>query len=496
MTALVLRHGRFILPPSPRCRLAPIGAFRPVLAFARRLPSAGFSKIRVLGASGRGVTSAMPNVAVIGGQWGDEGKGKVVDAISHRFDVVARFQGGPNAGHTVTVGGKRHALHHIPSGVFRPRVRNVVGNGTVLDLPALHDEIRGLAAEGIDLDGRLFISNRAHVILPFTKRMDAAAESSAGQQKIGTTLRGIGPTYELKASRTGIRIADLEDRDALLALVSQLLRGPVGHALRAAGVDPGSPEDIAVAAFLAGRQLAPYVADVSALLNDWIDQGSQVLFEGAQGTLLDLDHGFYPYVTSSTTISGGVCGGLGVAPSRVHAVIGVFKAYCTRVGGGPMPTELDDGPAGIGQRIRTRGSEYGTTTGRPRRCGWFDGVVAGYSNRLNRFNNVAVTLLDVLDPFEEIRICVGYRLDGEETKTVPASASVASRIEPVYETVPGWCSDTTGIRAWGDLPPRARDYLKRLSECIGAEIGMVSVGPDRDQRIVKPGSWLADLLGA
>jgi adenylosuccinate synthase len=433
----------------------------------------------------------MPNLAVIGAQWGDEGKGKVVDRLSEHFEVVARFQGGPNAGHTVTIDGRRHALHHVPSGVFRPQVRVVIGNGTVLHLERLLEELGGLEQAGIALRGRLFISDRAHVILPVMRRLDALTETSAtSETRIGTTQRGIGPTYELKASRSGISMADLGDRDRLSELIRRLIDGAPGERLRAAGEDPGDPEAVAEETWRQGRKLAPYVTDTAVLLNEWLDAGDRVLFEGAQGTMLDLDHGSYPFVTSSNTVAGSLCAGLGVSPTRVDAVLGVMKAYCTRVGGGPMPTELDDGPEGTGQKLRDRGREYGTTTGRPRRCGWFDAVAAAYANRLSRFDTVCITLLDVLDTFQEIRVCTGYRVDGTELRSIPASASAAERIEPVYETLPGWMSDTTAIRRWVDLPDRAQDYLDRLGELIGAEIGMVGVGPDRSQSIVRPGSWL------
>jgi adenylosuccinate synthase len=433
----------------------------------------------------------MPNLAVIGAQWGDEGKGKLVDLLSDRFDVVARFQGGPNAGHTVTIEGRKHALHHVPSGVFRPEARIVIGNGTVLNLERLLEELDALEAAGISVEGRLFISDRAHVILPIMTRLDSLAEAAATDAtKIGTTQRGIGPTYESKASRSGIRTADLADRDHLRVLVGRLVDGPAGDRLRAAGESPGDPAAVADEAYRHGQRLQPYIADTALLLNEWLDEGASILFEGAQGTLLDLDHGSYPYVTSSSTVAGSLCGGLGLSPKRVDAVLGVLKAYCTRVGGGPMPTELDDGPEGLGQKLRDRGNEYGTTTGRPRRCGWFDGVAAAYANRLSRFDTVCITLLDVLDAFEEIRVCTGYRLDGREYRSIPASAAVAQRVEPVYETLPGWMTDTTPIRRWKDLPANARGYLDRLGELIGAEVGMVGVGPDRSQSVIRPGSWL------
>jgi len=430
------------------------------------------------------------NVGVIGAQWGDEGKGKIVDLLSERFDVVARFQGGPNAGHTVKIGGNRYALHHVPSGVFRSNVRAVIGNGTVLDLGKLLDEIDGLQASGIDLAGRLHISDRAAVILPVMKMLDAHMESTAGDAgRIGTTLRGIGPTYQSKAARIGVRVCDVLDEGHLLRCIERLLDTPTFRALLETGLDI-DPAAMAREVHADGRRLEPFVTDTALVLNDWIDQGLDVLFEGAQGTLLDLDHGSYPFVTSSTTVAGGLCGGLGVAPTRVDGMLGVFKAYGTRVGAGPMPTELDDGPDGFGERLRQRGREFGTTTGRPRRCGWFDGVAAAYANRINRFDAACVTLLDVLDAFDEIRVCVGYRLDGERLRSFPASTERAARVEPEYETLPGWKQDLTGVRRWEDLPAAAVAYLDRLSEIIGTEIGMVGVGPDRAQSVVRPGSWI------
>jgi len=437
----------------------------------------------------------MPNIAVLGAQWGDEGKGKIVDLLSERFDVVARFQGGPNAGHTVIIGDDRHALHHVPSGVFRPDVKIVIGNGTVMDLGKLLEELDGLDRAGIDLSGRFYISQRAHVILPLMKQLDALSETTAGEEnKIGTTLRGIGPTYEAKAARWGIRVADLADREHLEAAVERIVAGPAGARLSEAGLDRGNAAQIAAAAHEQWGRLRQYVTDTAMLLNDWIDEGLNVLFEGAQGTLLDLDHGSYPFVTSSNTCAGSLCAGLGVAPTRVTGALGVFKAYGTRVGAGPMPTELDDGPQGFGAMLRERGHEFGTTTGRPRRCGWFDGVAARYANRINRFDAACITLLDVLDTFETIKVCVGYRIDGSDIHSLPASVARTDAIEPLFEELEGWNSDTTGIREWSDLPAAAQRYLERLGEIIGTEVAFAGVGPDRSQSIVKPGSWLARQL--
>ena len=435
------------------------------------------------------------NLAVVGAQWGDEGKGKVVDLLSERFDVVARYQGGPNAGHTVTIAGRRHAVQHIPSGVFRPDARIVIGNGTVLGLATLIGEIDALLSAGISLDDRFFISDRAHVILPLLARIDALREAAADPAgKIGTTQRGIGPTYEAKAARIGLRVGDLVDRASLVDKVRRLVDGEPGRRLREAGEDPGQPEAIADEVYEQGRRIAPYIADTTLLLNDWMDEGRSILFEGAQGTLLDLDHGSYPFVTSSSTVAGGLCAGLGISPRRVHAIAGVFKAYCSRVGAGPMPTELDDGPQGFGEILRRRGREFGTVTGRPRRCGWFDGIAAAYANRINRFDALCVMLLDVLDTLDEIPICVGYRLEGKAVRSFPPCVGDAAGIEPVYERLPGWKTDTTGMSKWEDLPKAARAYLDRIGEVVGAEVALVSVGPDRAQSIVKPGSAIMRAL--
>lgn len=434
------------------------------------------------------------NLAVVGAQWGDEGKGKVVDLVCDKFDVVARYQGGPNAGHTVTIEGRRHALQHVPSGVFRPAAKIVIGNGTVLDLQSLNREIDGLLQAGVTLDGRFFISDRAHVILPLWTRIDALSEKAAESAKIGTTQRGIGPTYEAKASRLGVRVADLADPKALAEKIARLVDGGPGRRLREAGEDPGSPQAIAEEARVLASRIAPFVADTALLLNDWMDEGRALLFEGAQGTLLDLDHGSYPFVTSSSTVAGGLCAGLGISPRRVHQIAGVFKAYCSRVGSGPMPTELDDGPEGIGERLRQRGREFGTVTGRPRRCGWFDGVAAAYANRINRFDAACVMLLDVLDAFDEIAVCTGYTLDGRPVRSFPATVTDAARVVAVYEKLPGWKSDTTGARRWDELPNAARAYLDRLGAIIGTEVSLVSVGPDRAQSILRPGSALARRL--
>jgi len=438
----------------------------------------------------------MRNIAIVGAQWGDEGKGKLVDLFCDRYDAVARFQGGPNAGHTVKFDDTCHALHHIPSGVFRPDVKIVIGNGTVLDLEKLLDELDGLEKAGIDLNGRLFISDRAHVILPIMKHLDALQEEAAGTGgKIGTTLRGIGPTYQAKAARIGLRLGEALGADTLRERIENILAGPIGSQARQAGAtDEASAGATASEMNALAEKLRPHIADTALLLNEWIDNGEAILFEGAQGTLLDLDHGSYPFVTSSSTVSGGLCAGLGVAPTLLGGVMGVYKAYTTRVGSGPMPTELDDGPEGFGQKLRDRGQEYGTTTGRPRRCGWFDGMAAWYANRVNRFENACITLLDVLDDFDTIQVCTGYKLDGKPVHGFPASAADADRIEAVYESLPGWKQDLTAVRRWEDLPENAIGYLSKIESVIGTEIGMVGVGPDREQSIIRPGSLLEQRL--
>ncbi len=298
------------------------------------------------------------------------------------------------------------------------------------------------------------------------------------------------PTYEAKAARWGLRMTDLADSAALVDRIARILDGPAGRRLRDAGEDPGDAAAIARETSACYRRLESYVADTAMLLNDWIDAGLHVLFEGAQGTMLDIDHGLYPYVTSSNTLAGALCAGLGVAPTRVDGALGVYKAYGSRVGAGPFPTELQDGPTGIGETLRKRGREYGTTTGRPRRCGWFDGVAGRYAHRINRFDGACITLLDVLDQLDEVRICVGYRVDDRDLSAMPASAELTARIEPVYETLPGWRADTTAARSWSDLPPHALAYVDRLGQVIGTEVAMVGVGPDRRQSIFRPGSWL------
>jgi adenylosuccinate synthase len=415
----------------------------------------------------------VPGIAVIGGQWGDEGKGKVIDLLSASADIVARYQGGPNAGHTVQIGESKFFLHHIPSGILHPTATCVIGNGVVLLPDSMIEEARLLREAGVSMEGRLFVSNRAHVILPDHLVRDASSE--AGVEPIGTTRRGVGPCYEAKIGRRGIRVEDLRSADRLRGRL-QATAGGVG------------PTDEVMDLLLGfGRFLSPFVADTVDLLNRRLDEGAKLLIEGAQGTLLDIDHGTYPFVTSSSSSAGGIAAGLGIGPTRIAGVIGVMKAYATRVGEGPMPTELQNAD---GDRIRERGREYGTTTGRPRRCGWFDAVLARYAVRVNALDAVALTLLDVLDDFESIRLCTGYRIEGRVQEGIPIESWMLAEAEPVYEELPGWMQDTRGSRRIDELPGPARDFIRRLEERIACPVGLVSVGPDRDEFLVPGGSRL------
>ncbi len=422
----------------------------------------------------------MANIIIVGGQWGDEGKGKIVDVLAPRFDIVARYGGGPNAGHTVRRGEKKFALHHIPSGILTGKVQALIGNGAVIDPAGLIEEIRGLTAEGVSVEGRLIISGRAHVILPVHLEAERRAEEARGDNRIGTTLRGVGPAYQSKAERTGVRMVDLLDDEALRSAVE----AAVGHEAAAATF-----ESLAASA----PALRPYIRETSQWLTGKLESGASVLFEGAQGTLLDLDHGSYPFVTSSSTVAGGACTGTGVGPTWIDGVLGVFKAYGTRVGSGPFPTE----ESGVrGGHLRERGREYGTTTGRPRRCGWFDAVGARYAVRVNGMDSAAVTLLDVLDSFPEIPVCTGYRLRGEILREIPDSQRALAGIEPVFEVVKGWRTATDGCRSFEELPALARDYVHKLEDAIECDVDMVSVGPEPEQvalrGVSKLSAWLDD----
>ncbi len=427
----------------------------------------------------------MANVIILGSQWGDEGKGKIVDLFSDPFDIVARYQGGHNAGHTVFIGERKYVLKLIPSGILRPGKQAVIGNGLVIDPAALLAEIDTLEAAGVPVARNLFISNRAHVLFPAHRMMEKMSEGRPGRISIGTTSRGIGPCYEDKIARRGIRIADLLDREFFRAHYDSVMDEKVAIA-KALDIH----EDLDLPAIRAeyesfAERIRPMVCDTAALLNQAIRDGKRVLFEGAQGTMLDIDHGTYPFVTSSSASAGGACTGTGVPPNRIDGIIGVSKAYITRVGGGPFPTEALDG---AGERIRQRGKEFGAVTGRPRRCGWFDIPLLRYTALINGFDSIVVTKLDVLDEFEKINVCVAYRIDGRDVVDMPPTVREIEKIEPVYECVPGWNSSTFGISSYDGLPARAKDYLAFLEGRMGVEIGCISTGPERNQTIVRAGS--------
>ena len=422
----------------------------------------------------------MSAVVVMGTQWGDEGKGKIVDYLAEQSDVVVRFQGGSNAGHTVTVDGKEFKLRLLPSGILYKGKKCVIANGVVVNPKVLLQEMDGMEKQGISVDG-IRISNRAHVILPYHCIMDGLIEEALGDKKIGTTKNGIGPCYMDKDNRIGIRIVDLMDEEvfseklkANLVLKNKELK-EIFHQ------EPLDYEEIRTEYLAYAERLRKYVIDTSAYLNAEIKADKKVLFEGAQATLLDLDHGTYPYVTASHPISGGACVGAGIGPNKIHAVVGVVKAYCTRVGEGPFPTEQLNA---TGDRIRQCGHEFGTVTGRPRRTGWLDACVVRYAGYLSGIDYMAITRLDILDSFDEIKLCVAYKYKGEILDEMPASLKVLGAVEPVYETFKGWNTDTTKIRKYEDLPETARKYLERLAEVADIKLGYVSVGPNRDQTIV------------
>lgn len=418
---------------------------------------------------------------VVGAQWGDEGKGKIVDVLSENFSVVARYAGGHNAGHTVIINGKKFILQLVPCGVLRSGCRSVIGNGVVLDPMAFLKEVGSLRGAGVEVDGNLFVSNRAHVILPYHRMIELASENAPGRVKIGTTSRGIGPAYEDKMGRRGLRVADLLDLPLLKTHIENACRekNMIAHALF--NSEPIDPDKMYSEYAEASGKLAPFVCDTAALLNDAIKQGESVLFEGAQGSMLDIDHGTYPFVTSSSATSGGAAIGTGVAPTAIDAVIGITKAYCTRVGGGPFPTELNDE---VGENLRARGNEYGAVTGRPRRCGWLDLPLLRYAGMINGISWLVVTKMDVLDELAEIPICVGYKINGKVVKEIPAHASGYDGVEGVYKTLPGWRTPTQNATKMSELPKAARDYLAFIENETEARVGMVSTGPDRQQTIV------------
>lgn len=423
----------------------------------------------------------MANVIIVGAQWGDEGKGKIVDILTMDADMVVRYQGGHNAGHTVVIEDKEYILHLIPSGILHPDKICIIGNGMVIDPEALIEEIDGLRAKGVRVDNNLFISKAAHLIMPYHRAIDKESERVKGARRIGTTGRGIGPAYVDKMARIGIRMADLlhpdlfsEKLKANLEETNALLKGLYK-------VEPLGFKDIYDKYMDYARILKDYITDTSLIINRAADEGKNILFEGAQGTLLDVDHGTYPYVTSSNATAGGACTGAGIGPTKIDEVVGIVKAYTTRVGSGPFPTELKDK---TGDSIRERGKEYGATTGRPRRCGWFDAVVVKYAVRINGLSGIVITKLDVLDAYKEIKICTGYKYKGRIFAEMPSELNILEECEPVYEVMEGWNEDTSGITDYELFPEKAKQYLKRLSELAGVKADMVSTGQKRSETII------------
>ena len=420
------------------------------------------------------------NTVVVGSQWGDEGKAKVIDVLAEDADIVIRFQGGANAGHTVVVGEQEFVFHLIPSAIMRPGKICIIGNGVVLDPIQLLKEIEEIESRGFAVRGRLWIAENVQIVMPWHVALDKLKETRAGAQAIGTTGRGIGPAYIDKVARSGIRACDLLDEAALRAAIDRVL--PEKNLLieKIYEAEPLDGAKIAAEYFAYGQRLKEFLANVSLFLDKSRREGKKLLFEGAQGTILDVDHGTYPYVTSSNTVAGSACCGSGVGPTVIQDVIGVVKAYTTRVGNGPFPTELLDE---MGDKIRQMGGEFGATTGRARRCGWFDAMVVRKAVRVNGITGLAITKLDVLDELDELRICVGYRIDGVDLEDLPPQIADLSKVEPVYETLPGWRTSTKNAKTWEEIPAPARSYLERLSELSGVPIALVSIGPRRDQAI-------------
>ncbi|MCW6036282.1 adenylosuccinate synthase [Spirulina subsalsa FACHB-351] len=422
----------------------------------------------------------MANVIVIGAQWGDEGKGKITDLLSRSADVVVRYQGGANAGHTVVVQGQTFKLHLIPSGILYPKTQCIIGSGTVIDPKVLIQEIDQLAELGVSTE-KLYISQTAHVTMPYHRLIDEAVENQRGEHKIGTTKRGIGPTYADKSERVGIRMMTLVNPDELRSQVTWAVQYKNAILEKLYDLPPLDPQAVVEEYLAYGERLRPHVVDSSLKIDEAVRNRQNILFEGAQGTLLDLDHGTYPYVTSSNPIAGGACVGAGVGPTIIDRVIGVAKAYTTRVGEGPFPTELKEE---VGKILGDRGAEFGTTTGRPRRCGWFDAVIGRYAVRINGLDCLAITKLDVLDGLEEIKVCVAYEIDGETCRDFPSSSKRFARCQPIYKTMPGWKESTADCRTLEDLPQAALNYLKFLAELMEVPIAIVSLGASRDQTII------------
>lgn len=428
----------------------------------------------------------MSSVVVVGTQWGDEGKGKITDFLSENAEVVARYQGGDNAGHTIKFDGNTYKLHLIPSGIFAKDKISIIGNGVVVNPKSLVKELAYLHERGVSTDN-LRISSRAHVILPYHIELDKAQESSKGENKIGTTNKGIGPAYMDKSARVGIRVADLLDKEIFEERLRINLEEKNNIIVKLYGGQALNFDDIFEEYYQYGQEIKDYVTDTSVILNDAIDQGKRVLFEGAQGVMLDIDQGTYPYVTSSNPVAGGVTIGSGVGPSKINTVIGVCKAYTSRVGDGPFPTELFDE---IGHTIREVGREYGTTTGRPRRIGWFDSVVMRHSRRVSGITHLSLNSIDVLTGLETIKICTAYQTStGELIEYYPASLKLLADCQPIYETLPGWTEDITGCRRFEDLPLNAQNYVRRITELVGVKLATLSVGPDRNQTMILDSVW-------
>ena len=421
----------------------------------------------------------MPAVVLVGAQWGDEGKGKATDLLGSRVDYCVRYQGGNNAGHTVVIGDKKFALHLLPSGILTPEVTPVIGNGVVIDVAVLFEEIDGLEAQGIDTS-RLLISANAHLITPYHVTLDKVTERFLGNAKIGTTGRGIGPSYADKISRLGIRVQDLFDEKILRAKIEGSLLSKNQVLVKVFNRRAVTVDEVVENLMEHAERLRPYVADTSLLLNRALDENKVVLLEGGQGTLLDVDHGTYPFVTSSNPTAGGACAGSGIGPTKITGVVGILKAYTTRVGSGPFPTELLDDD---GEKLRTIGGERGVTTGRPRRCGWFDAPIARYATRINGLTDIFLTKLDVLTGWEKIPVCVAYDIDGTRTEELPMTQTEFHHAKPIYEMLPGWSEDISGAKTMEDLPANARSYIKFLEDVSGTPISAVGVGQDRNATI-------------
>lgn len=422
----------------------------------------------------------MANIVVLGTQWGDEGKGKIIDLIAPSFDVVARSQGGHNAGHTVYIGGKKIVLHLIPSGILRSDKLCIIGNGVVINPEAFLEEIAGLEAFGVKINNNIVISKKAHLILPYHSLVEKISEAERGSKKIGTTSRGIGPAYQDKAARLGIRAGDLLNLPVLKEKIKQNVTEKNIY-LTHFGEDQLNDEKVYEEYAAYAARLERYIKDVSLILDDCFKQDKSVLFEGAQGTLLDIDHGTYPYVTSSNSTVGGVCTGLGIGPDKIDAVIGITKAYTTRVGEGPFPTEI---PGGAGRHLMEKGNEFGATTGRPRRCGWFDAVAVAYSCRINSAKRIVLTKPDVLDGLDEIQVCVGYKYNGENLRSFPSEIWELAKVEPQYKKVKGWKEPVSGIREYSSLPQAFKDYVKLIEDLIQAGVAVISTGQERNESIL------------